>query len=207
MPLAGAILAGGQAARLGGRPKGLLPFGSGRILDYQIRALREAVGDGDIVIIANDPRVYEPLGVRVVADRMPGTGALGGLFTALAECDAPLTIVLACDLPFVTGAFAAFLAAECHGRDVALPKTLDGFHPLCACWSRDATPELERRLAAGERRIIDALSALRVREIGPAEVARFEHVAGTLLFNVNTPHEYERALQLEQIVSRPLNPS
>jgi GTP:adenosylcobinamide-phosphate guanylyltransferase len=42
------------------------------------------------------------------------------------------------------------------------------------------------------------VSALRVREVGPGEWMRFEQSAGTLLFNVNTPHEYERARQLNK---------
>jgi len=207
MAIAGAILAGGQASRLGGQPKALLPFGDARIIDHQLTALRAAVGHGDVFIVANDAGPYEPLGARVVPDRIAGAGAMAGLLTAVAESTADCTVVLACDLPFVTAEFASFLSQECRGWDVALPKTDDGYHPLCACWSREALPELERRVALGHRRIIDALSALRVREIGPGEMARFERVAGTLLFNVNTPHDYERALQLKQIVSRPLKHS
>lgn len=207
MQIAGAILAGGQASRLGGRPKALLPVGDARIIDRQVRVLRAAVGHGEVFIVANDVELYRPFGLRVVRDREAGAGALGGLATALATSDATCTLVFACDLPFVTAEFASFLAQECRGHDVALPKGDDGYHPLCACWSREALPELDRRIAAGHRRIIDALSALRVREIGPGEWARFEHSAGTLLFNVNTPDEYERARQLTQIVSRPLNRS
>ena len=194
--LSAAILAGGRASRLGGRAKALLPLGGVRIVDRLIAALGEAVAPGELFIVSNDAAVYESLGVRVVPDRISGAGALGGLITAIAESPAEATVVVACDLPFVTATFARFLADECRGRDVALPKTADGYHPLCACWSRRALPELERRASAGQRRIIDALSALRVREIGPGEVARFDGPAGTLLFNVNTPHDYERALQL-----------
>ncbi len=195
-PLSAAILAGGRAARLGGRAKALLPLGGTRIVDRQIAALREALAPGEPFIVSNDAGAYEPLGLRVVPDRIDGAGALGGLVTAMAESAAEATIVLACDLPFVTAAFVRWLAAECRGYDVALPKTADGYHPLCACWSHRALAELERRASSGHRRIIDALSALRVREIGPGEVARFDRPAGALLFNVNTPHDYERALQL-----------
>ena len=207
MQLAGAILAGGRASRLGGRPKALLPVGDARIIDRQIAVLRTAVGHGEVLIVANEPELYRAMGLRIVPDREPGVGALGGLATALAASDATYTLVLACDLPFVTAEFASLLARACRGHDVALPRGDDGYHPLCACWSREALPELDRRIAAGQRRIIDALSALRVREVGPDEWMRFEQSAGTLLFNVNTPHEYERARQLAQIVSRPLNRS
>lgn len=198
MEIAAAILAGGRASRLGGRAKALLPLGAGRIIDQQVAALCEAVGTGEVFIVSNDAALYEPIGLRVVTDRVSGAGALGGLLSAVAASPAARTIVVACDLPFVTAAFARFLAEACRGWDVALPKTDDGYHPLCACWSRESLPELERRAAAGLRRIIDALPALRVREIGPGEVARFERSAGTLLFNVNTPYDYGRALQLNK---------
>lgn len=191
--LSGAILAGGRASRFGGTVKALLPLGDARIIDRQLAALAGLVDE--TFVVANDPGPFAAMGLRVVPDRVSGAGALGGLLTAIADSAAPATIVLACDLPFVTAAFLSFLAAECRG-DVALPRTADGYHPLCACWSRGALPEIERRVAAGGLRIVDALSALRVREIGPGEVARFDRPAGTLLFNVNTPHDYERAQQL-----------
>jgi molybdopterin-guanine dinucleotide biosynthesis protein A len=167
-------------------------------VDRQLAALRAAGVDDPLMIAGPDHARYELPGVRVMPDRIPGAGALGGLVTAIAESRSETTIVLACDLPFVTAGFLRFLWEECRGFDVALPRTEDGYHPLCACWSRGARAELERRAAAGLRRIIDALSALRVREIGPGEVARFDRPAGTLLFNVNTAHDYERALQLNK---------
>src|SRR5512147_214437 len=107
MQIAGAILAGGQASRLGGRPKALLPFGDARIIDRQIRTLRKVVGHGEVLIVANDLELYHPLGLRVVPDRVAGAGALGGLMTAVTESDATCTVVLACDLPFVTAEFAS----------------------------------------------------------------------------------------------------
>ena len=200
MKITAAILAGGRAKRLGGRVKALLPLGPARIIDYQLAALADIVDE--VFIVANDPAPYAELGLRVFRDRIPGNGAMGGLLTALEESGAMTTIVLASDLPFVTGEFARYLAEACHGYDAAVPHTADGYHPLCACWSERALPVVERRLAAGHRRIQDALSALLVREIGPDEVARFDRPVGTLLFNVNTPHDYERALQLKSYHDR-----
>lgn len=204
---AAAILAGGRASRLGGRTKALLTLGGVRLIDRQLAALDAAVGRDRVLVITNDPGTYAWTGIRLVQDHVEGAGPLGGLLTAIAESPAEATVVLACDLPFVTAAFVRFLAEECRGFDVALPKTADGYHPLCACWTRDALAELERRAAAGRRRILDALPALRVREISPGEVARFDRPAGTLLFNVNTPLDYERARQLIESYHDPFEPS
>lgn len=191
--LAAAILAGGRASRLGGHVKALLPLGSARIIDRQLAALG-LVADR-VLIVANDAAPFAALGVPVVADRVSGAGAMGGLYTAIAESGEAATIVLACDLPFVTAEFARALADASRGNDVVVPRTADGLHPLCACWAAGAATVLERQIAAGRHRIIDALAALRVREIGPGEIARFDK-DGTLLFNVNTPHDYARALQM-----------
>jgi molybdenum cofactor guanylyltransferase len=193
--LAAAILAGGRASRLGGRPKALLPLGDARIIDHQLAALRRVAAE--VFIVANEPALYAAFGVPVIGDRVPAGGAMAGLHAAVSAARAPYTVVLACDLPFVTAAFAQALAdAALEARaDVALPRTADGLHPLCACWAAAAAPVLEQAMAASRRRIIDALASLRVRELDPDEVARFDP-EGRLLLNVNTPEDYARALQL-----------
>jgi molybdopterin-guanine dinucleotide biosynthesis protein A len=187
-----AILAGGRASRLGGQTKALLPLGEARIIDHQLSVLREVARR--TVIVANDPEPFAGLGIPVVADRVPDAGAIGGLLTGIVETGTPATIVMACDLPFVTAAFLRALAEALGASDAVVPRTADGWHPLCACWSASSAPLLERQIAGGQLRIIDALGALRVREMGPGEVAKFD-TDGTLLFNVNTPHDYTRALQ------------
>ena len=191
--VAAAILAGGRASRLGGRPKALLPLGGQRFIDRQLSALSGAAGA--VLIVANDAAPFSDLGVRVVPDRIEGAGAIGGLYTAIVESGAPATIVVACDLPFVTADFARALADARAGADVALPRTAEGLHPLCACWSLEAAAVLEAQIARGNLRITDALPTLRVRELGPGAIARFDKDA-TLLFNVNTPNDYARALQM-----------
>ena len=50
----GAILAGGEARRMGGTPKGLLPVGGVRILDRLVAAFQEALG-GLPLLVANAP--------------------------------------------------------------------------------------------------------------------------------------------------------
>jgi molybdenum cofactor guanylyltransferase len=186
---AAAILAGGRAERLGGAVKALLPLGRARIIDLQIAAVAPAVDR--VFIVANDPNLFVGLGLEIVPDRATG-GAIGGLYTAIDASGEDSTLVLACDLPFVTRAFVARLLDERARHDVVLPRTREGYHPLCACWNRSTLGTIGAQIAADRRRIVDVLPALRVCEIGPDEVMRFDP-EGMLLFNVNTPHDYARA--------------
>jgi len=75
-----AILAGGQGPRLGGCDKGWLQVGDRSILARQIGILRPLATH--LFIIGSHAAEQN---VRVIDDRIPGSGALGRLYTALAR--------------------------------------------------------------------------------------------------------------------------
>jgi molybdopterin-guanine dinucleotide biosynthesis protein A len=185
-----AILAGGQARRFGGRDKSALPVGAASILDRQLAALRAITPH--ILIVGGDPSRGQAAGIPVVPDRLAGMGALGGLYTALVEAPTEQVLVIACDMPFVTAPFLDYLASRGAGVDAAVPRDGHGPHPLCASYARRAAAALRARLDQGQLRVIDALAALEVRYLEGEELRPFDP-DGTLLLNVNTPDEYERA--------------
>lgn len=189
MPKTAAILAGGRATRLGGADKSQILVGGRTILDRQVAALRNVVGR--ILIVDSHPRSVPVPGTEVVADLRPGMGSLGGLYTAISAAAGDV-IVLACDMPFVTGAFLQYLGDSLHGADAVIPRTADGRHPLCAAYARTCLAPFERSLDAGALKIVDALTGLRVREIGPEAIAPFDG-DGSLLLNLNTPDDAARA--------------
>jgi molybdopterin-guanine dinucleotide biosynthesis protein A len=74
-----------------------------------------------------------------------------------------------------------------------VPRTPDGYHPLCAAYAHTARPFVERQLARGVLKVSALFSMdLRVAELGPAELAGFDP-EGRMLSNVNTPHDYRQA--------------
>ncbi|MGE3275580.1 MAG: molybdenum cofactor guanylyltransferase [Vicinamibacterales bacterium] len=186
-----AILAGGRAVRLGGRAKHALAVGGRAILDRQ-RDLLASLAVDDVMIVGRFPGA--PIaGVRLVPDAVEHGGALGGLYSALMAATADRVLVLACDLPFLTREFLAHLMGTAPDADAVVPRTVDGWHPLCGVYHRRAAAGFRARLDAGALRITDALAGCRVHEIGPAEVARFDP-DGVLLTNVNTPDDFARAV-------------
>jgi molybdopterin-guanine dinucleotide biosynthesis protein A len=131
-------------------------------------------------------------GVSVVEDRMAGAGSLGGLYTALVDAPTDYTLVLACDMPFLTAPFLAFLAARGAGADAAVPRDGRGRHPLCASYARRAAGHFRRRIEGGDLRVVEALAGLDVRDVGPDELASFDP-DGRLLTNVNTVEDHDLA--------------
>ena len=128
----------------------------------------------------------------MVADRIAGAGALGGLYTALVDAPTEQVLVIGCDMPFLDAPFLTYLIEQGRGADAAVPRDERGRHPLCASYARRIAGHLHGRIAAGELCVSDALTGLAVREIGPDELAPFNR-DGRLLLNVNTPDDYTRA--------------
>jgi len=188
--LTAAILAGGRAIRLGGLDKSALTVGGRSILDRELDVLRQLTTR--ILIVANDSTRFPGTGVPVKADRLPGAGALGGLYTALVEASTELVLVIACDMPFLTHAFLAWLVDQSAGVDVVVPRDARGRHPLCAVYATRVAPHLKACIEAGRLRVGSALEGLAVREMGPEQWAPYDH-DGRLLLNVNTPDDYALA--------------
>jgi molybdopterin-guanine dinucleotide biosynthesis protein A len=187
-----AILAGGEARRLGRIDKGALIVGAASILDRQLSVLRGLTPH--ILIVTSDRgRVQAaPAGTRVVIDRVPSAGALGGLYTALVEAGTDQVLVIGCDMPFLSAPFVAYLVERGRDVDAAVPRDDRGRHPLCASYARRTAAHVRARIDAGALRVGDALEGLDVQELGPDELGPFNR-DGRLLLNVNTPDDYARA--------------
>ena len=189
-----AILAGGRARRFGGRDKSSLDVGGASILDRQRAALRSVAGR--IFVVSGNPAPYQERGLEAVADLVPGAASLGGIYTALAHATAEQVLVVACDLPFLTASFLRRLASEAHpGDEAVVPRSADGWQPLCAVYSRGLAEPARRQIEAGRLKIVDFLAAARVREIGPEAIAEHDP-DGLLFFNVNSPADWQLANQL-----------
>ena len=180
-----AILAGGQARRFGGRDKGALVVDGRSILDRQLAELTTLTED---VMIVGGPAAAPPR-ARRVADRVPGHGPLGGLHAALSEGTGDATIVIACDMPYVSAALLGHLLALTREADAVVPRTARGYHPLCAAYTRACLAPAAARLADGRLTMSDLFEDVRVRVVTAEEIDIFGN-HDRLLANVNTPAEY-----------------
>jgi len=190
----GVILAGGQATRYGGAPKGLERVAGRRIIDRVADALGDA--SDSLLLVANDPAAADWLpDVPCVADVRPGLGGLGGIHAALVHAGSPV-LVVAWDMPFVPASLLAELRAmaERDGADAAVPESGSrrGLEPLCAWYGPRCIDAIERRLEAGDRRVIGFYDDVTVSRLPAEAVAR--HGDPSLLFlNVNTPDDLDLA--------------
>jgi molybdopterin-guanine dinucleotide biosynthesis protein A len=148
----------------------------------------------ELLLVANDPGAGEWLpGVRTEPDVRPGLGSLGGIHAAVARAGGPVLLV-AWDMPFVPAGLLALLRERGAGADVVVPESGSkrGVEPLCAWYGPACLDAIERRLDAGDRRVVSFFDDVRVARIPAEEVARFGDPARSFM-NVNTPEDLELA--------------
>jgi molybdenum cofactor guanylyltransferase len=194
----GAILAGGEASRLGGAPKGLLSVGGVRILDRLVTRFEQALGQLPILVAnAADAPSWRP-DLRLVRDAVPGLGALGGLYTAVLSAPAPV-VVVAWDMPFVTAGLIQALAQGLAGVDACLPVSGGprGLEPLCAGYGPACGPAMAAAIAAGDLRAVGFHPRIK-SGILSREQTRACGDPALLFFNVNTAADLAEADQLWQ---------
>ena len=192
-PVRGAVLAGGDASRFGGRPKGLEMVGGERILDRVVSVLERALGSPPL-LVANAPGAggWHP-GLPVVAEVRAGHGSLGGIYTAVLKAPAPVVCV-AWDMPCVTPELVRALAAGLQQHDAYLPESHNrwGIEPLCAAYGPACAAAIAARLDAGDLRAIGFHQAIRVGRL-PLEAVRQLGDPARLFFNVNTADDLAKA--------------
>ena len=186
-PLAAAILTGGRASRLGGARKARLEIGGKTIVERQLEVLR-AVAQPIYAVTgaAGDTEGGLDLG----RDRLPGRGALGGIYTAIDASPHDRVLVVGCDMPFLSAPLIAYMNSL--DGDLVIPRGPRGYEPLCAIYSRACAAPLLARIERGRLEASVLPEGVRVIEVGEQALAAYDP-HGLVFVNVNTPHDYERA--------------
>jgi molybdopterin-guanine dinucleotide biosynthesis protein A len=192
-PVASAVvLAGGRSRRLGQDKRRLRLWGAeGPSLLERTVALAATLCP-DVVVVLNDPEAWPDLPARLVGDRYPDGGALGGIASGL-DAVADAALVLACDMPLLSRPLLAAMLARPRTYDALVPRSpIPGVtrnhhntEPLHAIYSKRCLEPILAALAGGRHQIAAIFPLVRTIYIEPDEIRRYDP-AGHAFLNVNT---------------------
>jgi molybdopterin-guanine dinucleotide biosynthesis protein A len=191
----GIVLCGGQSKRMG-QAKAWLPFAGELMLPRVVRLLSQVVKP--IVVVAAPDQDVPPLpaDVALVRDEEKGRGPLEGLAAGLNHLSgkADAAYVSSCDVPFLMPAFVRRLIDLLGNHAICVPKVGDRFHSLAAVYRIDVLPAARDLLAQNRLRPVFLFEKVPTRVVSEAELADVDPTLQSLR-NLNTPEEYEAALQ------------
>ena len=178
------ILAGGKSRRMG-TDKGLVKFKGNPMISHIIEIL-DKLNLKTSIVSSNEE--YLKFGKPVYKDVISNKGPLGGLYTALEYSQAPMVLLLACDMPSINRKGIQSLMTVAEPGKIAIATDRTQISPLFACYPRSLKDKVANALLADELKLQDFISkqshvVLDLNSLGNTEI----------LQNLNTIEELKAA--------------
>ena len=192
------ILCGGASSRMG-RDKGSLILVGEPLIVRMAHLVNPLVAAVAIVGTSNQIGIT---GLRSIEDQDFGggnekgksQGPLSGIATALTASRTSWNLILACDLPYLTGEWLDWFLARAvvSDRQIVMPRTSHGLEPLAALYRRECGAPIAALLTRGIRKVTEALEQFQIEFVFERE---WRHIDPDrrVLRNMNTPSDYEEA--------------
>jgi molybdopterin-guanine dinucleotide biosynthesis protein A len=197
MNLAGIILCGGQSRRMG-TPKEWLDFDGEPLLTRMIRLICSETSP--VFVAGSVAHKLPPLTASVIRvdDQTPDCGPIEGLFRGLLAArnkSSSHAFIAAVDLPLLRPPLIARMRSLLQPSDDAVVISHEGLRePLLAIYRVGIVDVVAEAIAAQQYALMRLLDRLHLRELTAADYEDIDP-EGDCFFNINTPEDYQQALQ------------
>ncbi|PHR56192.1 MAG: molybdenum cofactor guanylyltransferase [Arcobacter sp.] len=183
------IFAGGKSSRMG-KDKAFLPFGGcDSLIQFQVQRLKKIFAN--VYISAKDKTKFSGIDALVIEDILhpeisaPTTGFIN-IFKQLKTKDS--FFILSVDTPLVDEkTISKLLEVSTSEYEAIILRTHSGIHPLCGIYTRALEEPIKMMMQKGDHKLRKLLASANVYYVDINEE--------NLLSNLNTPQEYEKAVQ------------
>mgnify|MGYP005850386773 FL=1 len=180
-----------------GRDKSFVLLHDRPMIEYVVARV-SALPVEQVLLIANRPDDYAYLRLTTHPDVFPDKGSLGGIFSAVYHSPSEYTLVVGCDMPYLSATLLRYLAGLRGERggpyDVIVPVYDDHPQGLHAIYRKTVLAPIRADLEAERLKVIGFYSTVNVRYVLPAEYQDLDR-EGQSFKNINTPEELARANQ------------
>lgn len=149
-----AILAGGNATRMGGKNKAFIEIDGETFVKRIYRNLSPLFDS--TIIISNDSADFNIPRISVFPDIYPNQGPLGGIHSALINSKSDFVFVVSCDMPFADVSIAEIIINAQNERqyEVVVPEVNGFLEPLFAVYSKGLNTKVEAIIKSSEKKSI-----------------------------------------------------
>lgn len=191
MPSA-AILAGGRSSRMGSN-KALERLNGVTVMQYILDRLRPQFQE--ILIVTNEPALFNRYPGRVITDIYPRKGPIAGIHAALSHISEKRLFLLSCDMPFVEAALIRHMLGLAADYDAVIPVVAGRIQPTAAVYQQSCLPLLTDCLENDKLKLTRIFGDLHTLYVEEAVLSAFGPVR-EMFFNINDPAALKKAREI-----------
>ncbi|MEG3593871.1 MAG: molybdenum cofactor guanylyltransferase [Chloroflexota bacterium] len=189
------ILAGGKSRRYGSN-KAVAELNGEAVISLICNVMEPLVNELIVVVANYEQAKMMPLNpqVKVVIDKYPNCGPLGGIYSGLSKAINQWSFVSACDMPFLNPNLINDMAELREGYDIIAPIIDNRAEPVHAMYHQACLASISKQLNSGELKITRFYDEMNVKEVGTNFIDKIDPGRWSF-FNINTPEDMIKANQ------------
>jgi molybdopterin-guanine dinucleotide biosynthesis protein A len=182
------ILAGGASKRYG-QNKALLEISGVPLIDRIAEQMRNIFTR--VILVTNQKKDFEYLGLPIVEDIIKGLGPIGGIYTGLSSITEHAGFFVACDMPLLHKGLIRYMVENIDNHAAVVPSIGEFVEPLHALYARSCLGPIKGLIDAKRYQVRLLYDYVSVRYVKEDEIRTFSSPAEIFL-NINTPDEFEK---------------
>lgn len=156
------ILCGGKSSRMQSE-KGLVLYQDKPFIEHIIDAVLPISSNIQLITNTNE---YDYLNYRKIKDIIIDKGSLGGIYSALANSDSEINLILSCDIPLISTEILLELIAKHNTNfDVTVFEDKESLHPLIGIYSKQIVAILKQSIDENDLKMMRFLSKVKTQRI------------------------------------------
>lgn len=149
------ILCGGKSSRMQSE-KGLVLYQNKAFIEHIVDAVLPI--STNIQLITNG-NYYDYLKYSTVKDIVIDKGPIGGIYTALANSESELNLILSCDIPLIsTELLLELIEKHSTDFDITIFEDANKIHPLIGIYSKNCLPVLKKAMDENDLKMMHLFS-------------------------------------------------
>ena len=190
--ITGVILAGGSSKRYG-LNKAFLEICGMQLIDMVVEEMKNIFKR--LILVTNEKRDYEHLGIPIVEDLVKGLGPIGGIYTGLMSISDQAGFFVACDMPFINRQLIRYMVDIKDNHAAVVPLVANETEPLHAIYAKSCLGPIRNLIDSRRYQVRLFYDQISVRYIKEDEIRKFCSPSRAFL-NINTPDEFAKIQSL-----------
>jgi len=186
--ITGVILAGGSSKRYG-EDKAFIKIGGTRLIDRITEEMKTIFKR--VILITNEKKKYEYLGVPMVEDIVKGLGPIGGIYTGLMSIPDQAGFFVACDMPLINRQLVRYMVDIKGNHRAVVPSVADNIEPLHAIYFQSCLKSIRNLIESKRYQVRLFYDHIPVRYVKEDEIRKF-CCPSRVFLNINTPDEFAK---------------